>query len=47
MVKGLKGLLHYLNNDLEGRKKPEADLQISEEINLSKVPTEYRKFTLF
>jgi len=47
MVKGLKGLLYYLNNDLKGRKKLKADLQISEEVNLSKVLAEYRKFTLF
>jgi len=26
MVKGLKGLLYYLNNDLEGGKKLKADL---------------------
>jgi len=47
MVKGLKGLLYYLNNDLEGKKKLEANLQISEEVNLFKVPVEYKKFTLF
>jgi len=47
MVKGLEGLLYYLNNDLKGKKKLEADLQISEEVDLFKVPTKYRKFTLF
>jgi len=26
MVKGLKGLLHYLNNDLKGKKKLEVNL---------------------
>jgi len=47
MVKGLEGLLHYLNNNLKGRKKLEANPQISEEVNLFKIPTKYRKFTLF
>jgi len=47
MVKGLEGLLYYLNDDLKGGKKLKANLQISEEINLFKVPVEYRKFTLF
>jgi len=47
MVKGLEGLLYYLNDNLKGRKKLETNLQISKEVNLSKVPTEYRKFTLF
>jgi len=46
-VKGLKGLLYYLNNDLKGKGKQEADLQISKEVNLFKVLIEYRKFTLF
>ena len=46
-VKGLKGLLYYLNDNLKGRKKLETDLQISEKVNLFKVPVEYRKFTLF
>ena len=47
MVKGLEGLLYYLNDDLKGGKKLKANLQISEEINLFKVPVKYRKFTLF
>jgi len=47
MVKGLKGLLHYLNNNLKGGKKLKANLQISEEVDLFKVPVEYKKFTLF
>jgi len=47
MVKRLKGLLYYLNNDLKGRKKLGANLQISKKVNLFKVPIEYRKFTLF
>jgi len=47
MVKGLKGLPYYLNNDLKGRKKLKANPQISEEVNLSKVLMEYRGFTLF
>jgi len=47
MVKRLEGLLYYLNNDLKGRKKLKANLQISEEVNLFKVPVEYKKFTLF
>jgi len=47
MVKGLEGLLYYLNNNLEGRKKLKANLQISKEVDLSKVPAKYRKFTLF
>ena len=47
IVKGLKGLLYYLNNDLKGKKKLKANLQISKKVNLSKVLTEYRKFTLF
>ena len=46
-VKGLKGLPYCLNDDLEGGKKLKADLQVSEEVNLFKVPVEYRKFTLF
>jgi len=47
MVKGLKGLLYYLNNNLKGGKKLEVNLQISEKVNLFKVLVEYRKFTLF
>jgi len=47
MVKGLKGLLYYLNDDLKGGKKLKANPQISKEVNLFKVLTEYRKFTLF
>jgi len=47
MVKGLEGLLYYLNNDLKGRKKLKANLQISKEVNLFKVLAEYKKFTLF
>jgi len=47
MVKGLKGLLYYLNDDLEGGKKLETNLQISKKVNLFKVLVEYRKFTLF
>jgi len=47
MVKGLESLPHCLNNNSEGKKKLKANLQISEEVNLSKVLTEYRKFTLF
>ena len=47
MVKGLEGLLHYLNNNLKSGKKLGADLQISEEVNLFKVPVKYKKFTLF
>jgi len=47
MVKGLKGLPYYLNDDLESGKKLEADLQISKEVDLFKVPVEYKKFTLF
>jgi len=47
MVKGLKGLLYYLNNNLKGRKKLKANPQISEKVNLFKIPTKYRKFTLF
>ena len=46
-VKGLESLPHYLNNDLKGKKKLKANLQISEEINLFKVLIKYRKFTLF
>ena len=46
-VKGLEGLLYYLNNDLKGGKKLEADLQVNEKVNLFKVPAEYKKFTLF
>jgi len=47
MVKGLKGLLHYLNNNLKGGKKLKVNLQTGKEVNLSKVPVKYRKFTLF
>ena len=47
MVKGLKGLLYYLNDDLKGRKKLKANLQISKEVDLFKILIEYRKFTLF
>jgi len=46
-VKGLEGLPHYLNNNSESGKKLEANLQISEKVNLFKIPAEYRKFTLF
>jgi len=47
MVKRQKSLLHCLNNNLKGKKKQEANPQVTEEVNLSKVPTEYKKFTLF
>jgi len=47
MVKGLEGLPYYLNNDLKGGKKLEANPQVSEKVNLFKVPVKYRKFTLF
>jgi len=47
MVKRLKGLLYYLNNNLKGGKKLKADLQISEKVNLFKIPVKYRKFTPF
>jgi len=47
MVKGLEGLPYYLNNNLKGKKKLEANLQISKEVDLFKVPVKYRKFTLF
>ena len=46
-VKGLEGLLYYLNDDLKGGKKLEVNLQISEEVNLFKVFIKYKKFTLF
>jgi len=47
MVKGLESLPYYLNDNLEGGKKLGANLQISKEVNLFKVPVKYKKFTLF
>jgi len=47
MVKGLKGLLYYLNDNLKGGKKLKVNPQINKEVDLFKIPIEYRKFTLF